>query len=297
MESERTGICIKTGAGFHYSFISKILIMKAEDILHAHDLDILFEGRHKAYGAYDLRKYYHLRVRLALLSVFLLSLFVSLIGYFWKPEQKTRPVLWDHGMVHIAKEIEAEKKPDIKKPDKPKATQNIKTQAYPSRIVVVPNQVPTSRIQALSDSVAIDSRPNDNPTTSTPLVGLPPGPGKPINGVPEPPQFQDPGQPLDVAEVMPEFPGGIPALRRFLESNLETPSSVESGETVSVKMRFIVGFDGKLHGFETVQGGGEDCNQEVLRVLKKMPAWVPGKSNGNKVSVYYILPVSFARAD
>ena len=39
----------------------------------------------------------------------------------------------------------------------------------------------------------------------------------------------------------------------------------------------------------------EDCNQEVLRVLKKMPAWVP-KSNRNKVSVYYILPVSFARA-
>ena len=49
--------------------------MKAEDILHAHDLDILFEGRHKAYGAYDLRKYYHLQSGLA----FTVCVFVVII--------------------------------------------------------------------------------------------------------------------------------------------------------------------------------------------------------------------------
>jgi protein TonB len=68
---------------------------------------------------------------------------------------------------------------------------------------------------------------------------------------------------------------------------------MEEGEVVSVKMKFVVGYDGKLKGFETIQDGGEDFNKEVLRVLKKMPEWEPGKSNGQNVSVYYTIPVKF----
>ena len=72
---------------------------------------------------------------------------------------------------------------------------------------------------------------------------------------------------------------------------------MEDGEMVSVKMRFVVGYDGKLKSFETIQDGGEEFNKEVIRVLKKMPEWTPGKSNGQNVSVYYTIPVKFVAAN
>ena len=55
----------------------------------------------------------------------------------------------------------------------------------------------------------------------------------------------------------------------------------------------MVGYDGVLKGFETVEDGGKAFNQEVIRVLKKMPTWIPGKTSGENVSVYYTIPVKF----
>ena len=54
-----------------------------------------------------------------------------------------------------------------------------------------------------------------------------------------------------------------------------------------------MGYDGALKGFEIVEDGGDEYNQEVIRVLKKMPRWIPGKSEGRNVSVFYLIPVSF----
>ena len=59
----------------------------------------------------------------------------------------------------------------------------------------------------------------------------------------------------------------------------------------------MVGFDGKLQGFETIEDGGAAFNKEVIRVLKKMPEWIPGKSNGENVAVYYTIPVKFVPSD
>ena len=49
-----------------------------------------------------------------------------------------------------------------------------------------------------------------------------------------------------------------------------------------VKVKFVVGYDGNLKSFELVQDGGSDFNNEVIRVLKKMPEWIPGKSKGTE---------------
>ena len=99
------------------------------------------------------------------------------------------------------------------------------------------------------------------------------------------------------AEVMPVFPGGMEGLRKFLQKNLENPEEMEQGQMVSVKIKFVVGYDGKLKSFETIEDGGRAFNNEVIRVLKRMPEWIPGKSNGENVSVYYTIPVKFTAAD
>ena len=207
------------------------------------------------------------------------------------------PVSFNFAGNPYAKEKE-EKKPEPKKPEQPRrVTKPAGTQAFTNRIQVVPNQIAVAKIRDLIDSVAIDGKTNLLPGGGPVLVQFPPGPPSSMPPVPDPPSTPDPSQPLDVAEKMPEFPGGEAAFRRFLEKNLAMPGSVEENEIVTVKMRFVVGYDGKLRGFETLQDGGEECNKEVMRVLKKMPDWNPGRSKGNAVSVYYILPVSFVRQE
>ena len=137
------------------------------------------------------------------------------------------------------------------------------------------------------------------PGKKGPLPQVNPYPGTLPHGVPEvvPPTVSlppiDKNKPSDFAEVMPVYPGGNEALRKFLERNLKTPESAESGQTISVKMRFVVGFDGTLKSFETIQDGGAEYNNEVIRVLKKMPQWIPGKTKGENVSVYFTIPVKF----
>jgi protein TonB len=116
-----------------------------------------------------------------------------------------------------------------------------------------------------------------------------PAPAAPLPALP----LIDNSRPLEKADVDPAYPGGMGALTKFLERHLVNPADVSEGETVSVKVKFVVGFDGMLKAFEIKEDGGEEFNKEVIRVLKKMPRWIPGKTKGQNVSVYFTIPVNF----
>ncbi len=107
----------------------------------------------------------------------------------------------------------------------------------------------------------------------------------------------DVSTPMSDPDVMPEFPGGMTALTKFLERNLTNPRDLDLGERITVRAKFVVGFDGKLKAFNVIEDGGSLFNNEVMRVLKKMPTWIPGKANGRNVSVYYTIPVKFINED
>lgn len=92
---------------------------------------------------------------------------------------------------------------------------------------------------------------------------------------------------------MPQYPGGVKALLDFLKKNLHAPQDVEEGDEVLVKVKFVVDYNGKMESFNIIKSGGDEFDNEVIRVLKKMPLWIPGKSNGENVSVYYVVPVKF----
>lgn len=106
------------------------------------------------------------------------------------------------------------------------------------------------------------------------------------------PVIQDTHMPEENPDVPPAFPGGLTALRVFLERNLQSPEEIN--EAVKVTVKFIVGYDGKLESFEILKDGGSAFNQEVIRVLKKMPQWIPGEKDGKNVKAYCYLPVKFA---
>jgi protein TonB len=117
--------------------------------------------------------------------------------------------------------------------------------------------------------------------------------GKTKEPVKIPAPLIDKNIPVNSPEVLPQFPGGINELINFLKRNLHSPKYLEDGEEITVKVRFVVNFDGNLVNFAVVETGGEPFDNEVIRVLKKMPKWIFGKSNGENISAYFIVPVKF----
>ena len=98
----------------------------------------------------------------------------------------------------------------------------------------------------------------------------------------------------DVVEQMPSFPGGIEALKAYLAENVRYPKELE-GTCIQgrVIITFIVEKDGRLSKAKVVKSVHPALDKEALRVVKKMPRWIPGQQGDRKVRVRYIIPVTF----
>lgn len=121
---------------------------------------------------------------------------------------------------------------------------------------------------------------SDSLNAFPPMVGIDSGPA--------------PGTIYTSIDEMPEFPGGIPALLDYLGRNIEYPKKAREDDIQGkVVVKFVVCENGTLCNEEVVRSIGGGCDEEVIRVVKAMPNWKPGKQNGKAVKVYYTLPVSF----
>jgi protein TonB len=101
---------------------------------------------------------------------------------------------------------------------------------------------------------------------------------------------------LEIVDEPAEFPGGMNAMREYLKKNLMYPAiAKDAGIQGKCYLRFIVNTDGSISDVRVLRGLADcpECDQEALRVVKRMPNWVPGKMNGKVVRMYYTLPISF----
>jgi TonB family protein len=95
-------------------------------------------------------------------------------------------------------------------------------------------------------------------------------------------------------EQMPEFPGGIKNLTKYLKENLKYPTTAsDMGISGKVVVQFVVEKDGRITNIKVLRGIGGGCDEEAVRVVSMMPNWKPGTQNGKPVPVYYYLPISF----
>jgi TonB family protein len=93
---------------------------------------------------------------------------------------------------------------------------------------------------------------------------------------------------------MPSFPGGEIARLKYLARNLRYPAqAAEEGIQGTVYVSFVVKTNGSLSDIKILRGIGGGCDDEALRVVKKMPTWIPGAQNGKNVPVLYTLKVDF----
>jgi len=97
-----------------------------------------------------------------------------------------------------------------------------------------------------------------------------------------------------VVESMPEYPGGEPALYKYLAENIKYPQMAkESGIQGRVFVTFVVERNGSVTDVRVLRGIGGGCDEEAIRVVQSMPNWTPGKQRGKSVRVQYNLPVKF----
>lgn len=98
----------------------------------------------------------------------------------------------------------------------------------------------------------------------------------------------------DQVEQMPEFPGGMPAMIEYLQTNIKYPKdAIKQNVGGRVMVMFVVEADGSLSNVRVARKVFPSLDSEAVRVVKAMPKWKPGKEKGRPVRVNFTLPVVF----
>lgn len=268
--------------------------MKPENILQADLLDIIFINRNKDYGAYALRKNYDARLVKSFAITVLFSISLALAYYINTNFFNNNDIRLLIPVTDVKLEPAADqpkKKEEIKQVKK-EIRQAVK--AYTPLKIVPDNQVDKNvpEIQEL-DNKLIGSVDKSSEDFAEGQLALVPSDGNKDGKevVAEKPEIIEPTAPLVKAEIMPEFPGGMEAFKKFMLRQLRQPE-LNEGEKVIVRVQFVVDADGSIKQVNVLQSGGK-LDGEVIRVVGKMPKWKPGVQNGRFVAVYFTLPVTF----
>ena len=263
--------------------------MTSHEILNADVLDILFENRNKQYGAYALRKDYNHRLLLALGTSLAAVLLVCVLI---KPGERlnTLAPAPDGNIVEV---IDLEPLPPIEEPEPPRAqpAPAVATQQFTSQFEIVQHVPPDEAVpdmEALANvQIGLTTQEGVPPATNQTIE---PQPAQ--QGAGTVPTEEVPAK-FTAVERLPEFPGGATAWSAFLGRHLRVPDDLAAGERRTVQVKFWVGEDGSVARLEVVQSAGAVFDNEVIRVLKKMPRWKPALQNGQPVAVTFTQPVTF----
>jgi protein TonB len=95
-------------------------------------------------------------------------------------------------------------------------------------------------------------------------------------------------------EQMPEFPGGIEEMMKFLQMNIQYPANAAKNKVEGrVILQFVVEKDGQIGEVKVARSVDPELDAEAVRVVKSMPNFVPGRQDGKPVAVWYTIPISF----
>ena len=268
-------------------------------------VDMVFAGKNKEYGAYQLRKGTSGR---NIKSLLILVIAAALVGGFlaWKViEQKQaeeqQAYMEAMELAKLQKQAEKEKKKPEKVQPKVEMKKEIpvarETQKFTAPVIkkdeLVKEENQVKQMDKLDDKVAVGAEDKEGVKDRTVeavrseiAVAAPPPPPAPKPEVAT--------KVFDVVEEMPSFPGGQGALMQYLASNIKYPVvAQENGVQGRVIVSFVVERDGSISDVKVARSVDPSLDREAQRVVKSMPRWSPGKQNGSTVRVKYTVPVVF----
>ncbi len=272
--------------------------MDVNKILSADVLDIVFDGRNKEYGAYDLRKTYSKRMTYALVGTALL-LALAFLGSFLASslknnDDKTEMIVQDVQLEEVKTEEPKNEPPPPPPPPKPEPPKVEMAKFTPPKIVK-------------DEEVKEDEKPPEVEKLEETKIGTINQEGIKDEGIVAPPASdegkgvveapkkveEDWDKTFTKVEIESEYPGGTSAWQRYLNKSLRYPQDAIDNEVQgTVVVQFIVDKEGTVSAVEAISGP-EELREEAARVIKKSGKWTPAVQNGRQVKSYKKQPITF----
>ncbi|MCL9771004.1 energy transducer TonB [Flavobacterium sp. HXWNR69] len=257
-------------------------------------IDMVFEGRNKAYGAYELRAHDSKTTTRALLvgAVFFVSVIaVPVVKNIINQQLASTEKEVKDKVIEAALLPPPPKDEALPPPPPPEPPKSINDQVkFPPPKVVEKEKVKDEDPPTVQDLEKADPGQKNikgDPKAGDINIDTPSGEGPKGSVVTE-----DPEKVYVAVEVQAEPPGGMEAFYKRFAKSFTTPE-VDGGIT---QIRFVVGFvvekDGSFTDIRVLRDGGyPEAGKEAIRVLKKMPNWKPAIHNGNAVRSQFALPI------
>lgn len=271
--------------------------MEASQILQSPFLDILFEGKNKMYGAYELRQSYNRRITKALIIVIATILVLILGSYITTKLQKTKVIeslVIPETNLQKIKEKEIKEIPQVKLPTpKPVAT----TKFPPPIIVKDPLVIETPPDVKQLESAHIGLKNVAGPAD----IGIvaPPSDLKGTNVTAPPASKKTSDDSIFISvEIEATFPGGAEAwqkyIRKAITAQLDEFSETDYGTCV---VEFIVDKKGNVSDVKATTMRGTKLAEIAINTIRKGPNWTPAMQNGIYVNAVRIQPVTLNSPD
>lgn len=270
--------------------------------------DIIFDGKNKDFGAYQLRRNSDKRHNRAVLAT-LIGLVVILVGAYFlgmyndyraKQHEAELQAQLEQQLAQMAEETPEEEAPEeelqaVEAPEQ--------EQALPEEIL---NTIKDTEIQIAADNeVTEDITSKDDVAESTAAAGASTFDQGTDNlevvrthkdeiiveeKKPEPKKEEI----FTAVEQMPQFPGGEAELMKYVANHIKYPTmAAENNIQGRVVVKFVVKKDGSVGEVQVLRGKDPDLDKEAVRVVRTLPKFIPGKMNGQAVSVWFTLPINF----
>ena len=268
--------------------------------------DIIFEGRNKDYGAYELRSTSVARHNKSVLYTLLgaalivgLALSFVAVQNFIAERSITDAGEQEEVLVEMATD-EPEQEPEqqkLEQPEPEKLPEEVLNSVKVTELKIVEDEKvkKEDEIKAQDElketTTAFGSSDNDKGTDDRNITET-----KKEEVIVEKKEEkkEEPEKIFTSVEQNPEFPGGQAALLKYLNSHIQyPPQAAENGKEGKVVVQFVVEKDGHVGEVKVVRSVDKDLDREAVRVCKSLPKFPPGRQNGQPVRVWFTLPVTF----
>ena len=278
--------------------------MDANKILSTNLLDLVFEGRNKEYGAYELRKQYNKRLTIALSStalglllIFLTSFLISAVNDRSKGQVQVQELKLED--IVQEEKNEPPPPPPPKPPEPPKVEMAKFTPPKVVKDEEVKEEEKPPEVEKLEDTKIGTS--NQEGIKDEGIVAPPVDQG----GVVEAPKADDEDKVFQKVEIDAEFPGGTQSWFKYVQREIERniDELQDDGKSGTVVVLFIVDKEGAVSdvrampcseaGVAKCLGAGTKLAEVAVNAIRKGPKWKPAVQNGRNVKAYRRQPVTF----
>ncbi|MCX4331272.1 MAG: energy transducer TonB [Muribaculaceae bacterium] len=266
--------------------------------------DIIFEGKNKEFGAYELRTQSARRHNIAMLSVVVVIAVFLIVSLFVSQIERAEETITGEAEQEMVSVDTTQDEPEPEEEPEERFEEPEVEEVLPEEVL---NTVKVTEIAIVDDSEVTkeDEVKNQEELTQTETAFGATDFDKGTDDVTvvrevrdevvvEEKKAPEPEKIFTAVEESPKFPGGEAELYKYLNKNIRYPEiAAQNNIQGRVVVQFVVEKDGSVGEVKVVRGVDPDLDKEAVRVVKSMPKFIPGKMNGQNVRVWHTLPIKF----